>query len=63
MTKDIFYAILKLVSGEEIISKVCAFIENEEILIVLDHPITVNMMRVPNINSTYKGGALDKFNR
>jgi hypothetical protein len=51
MTNDIFYAILKLVSGEELISKVCAFIENEEVLIVLDNPITVNMMRVPNIKA------------
>ena len=51
MTTDIFYAILKLVSGEEIISKVCAFIENEEVLIVLDTPITVNIMRIPNVKT------------
>jgi len=49
MTTDIFYAILKLVSGEEIISKVCAFIENDEVLIVLDSPIVVNMMQSLNI--------------
>jgi hypothetical protein len=36
-----FYAILKLVSGEEIFSKVCAFEENDEVLIVLDHPVFI----------------------
>lgn len=51
MTTDIFYAILKLVSGEELISKVCAFIENGEILVVLDTPITVNIMRIPSIKT------------
>ena len=51
MTTDIFYAILKLVSGEELISKVCAFIENEEVLIVLDNPITVNIINLPNIKN------------
>ncbi|MCJ7648591.1 MAG: hypothetical protein MUP85_08255 [Candidatus Lokiarchaeota archaeon] len=49
MTTDIFYATLKLVSGEEIISKVCAFIENGEVLVVLDNPINVNIINVPNI--------------
>jgi hypothetical protein len=48
MTKDIFYAILKLVSGEEIIAKVCAFIENEEVLVVLDNPIVVHIMENKN---------------
>ena len=36
-----FYAVIKLVSGEEIFSKVCAFEENQEVLLVLDHPIFV----------------------
>jgi len=44
MTNDIFYAIIKLVSGEELISKVCAFIENDEVLVVLDEPIVVTLM-------------------
>jgi hypothetical protein len=44
MTSDLFYAILKLVSGEEILAKVCAFIENDEVLVVLDNPITVNFI-------------------
>ena len=44
MTSDIFYAVLKLVSGEEILAKVCAFIENDEVMIVLDNPILVNIL-------------------
>lgn len=36
-----FYAVIKLVSGEEIFSKVCAFEEKKEVLIVLDHPVFV----------------------
>lgn len=44
MTSDIFYSILKLTSGEEILAKVCAFIENDEVMIVLDHPIIVNII-------------------
>lgn len=43
MTNDIFYSLLKLVSGEELLAKVCAFIENDEVMIVLDHPVIVNM--------------------
>lgn len=43
MTNDIFYSIIKLVSGEEILAKVCAFIENDEVMIVLDNPIIVSM--------------------
>lgn len=54
MTPDVFYATLKLVSGEELLAKVCAFIENDEVMIVLDHPIFVNIMmahksRIPMI--------------
>jgi hypothetical protein len=44
-----FYAVLKLVSGEEIFSKVCAFEENENVLIVLDHPIFVETTFVPKL--------------
>lgn len=36
-----FYAAIKLISGEEIFSKVCAFEENDEVLIVLDHPVFI----------------------
>lgn len=44
-----FYAVLKLVSGEEIFSKVCAFEENNSVLLVLDHPIFVETTFVPKL--------------
>ena len=44
-----FYAVLKLVSGEEIFSKVCAFEENDSVLLVLDHPIFVETTFVPKL--------------
>jgi len=44
MTNDIFYAIVKLVSGEELLSKVGSFLENDEVLVVLDHPIIVELL-------------------
>lgn len=44
-----FYAVLKLVSGEEIFSKVCAFDENDATLIVLDHPVFIETLRVPKL--------------
>lgn len=47
MNSDLFYAIVKLVSGEEILAQVCSFIENDEVLIVLDHPIIVDIMMNP----------------
>jgi hypothetical protein len=51
MINDVFYATLKLVSGEEIISKVGAFIENGEVLVVLDNPINVSIINAPNIKT------------
>jgi hypothetical protein len=53
MPTDVFYATLKLVSGEEIISKVCAFIKNDEVLLILDNPIVVNMIQAPNIRTPF----------
>lgn len=53
MTNDVFYATLKLASGEEIISKVCAFIENGEVLVVLDNPINVSIINAPNIKTPF----------
>ncbi len=46
-----FYAVLKLVSGEEIFSKVCAFNENNEILIVLDNPVFIETTFIPKLNA------------
>ena len=44
-----FYAVIKLVSGEEIFSKVCAFEENDDVLLVLDHPVFVETTFVPKL--------------
>lgn len=53
MPKEEFYAILKLSSGEEVISKVCAFVENEEPLLILDNPISVEVIPVPGSRLPY----------
>lgn len=44
-----FYAVLKLISGEEIFAKVCAFEDNNEVLLVLDHPIFIETIYVPKL--------------
>lgn len=46
-----FYAVLKLISGEEIFSKVCAFVEEDEVLVVLDNPIFVETTFIPKLNA------------
>lgn len=46
-----FYATLKLVSGEEIFSKVCAFDEDGTTLILLDHPVFVETIFVSKLNA------------
>jgi len=46
-----FYAVIKLVSGEEIFSKVCAFSEKEEVLVVLDNPIFIETTFVQKLNA------------
>ena len=44
-----FYAVIKLVSGEEIFSKICAFDENNDVMLVLDHPVFVQTTFVPKL--------------
>lgn len=46
-----FYAVIKLVSGEEIFSKVCGFEENDEVLVVLDNPIFIETTFIPKLNT------------
>ena len=36
-----FYSVLKLVSGEEVIAKVCPCHEDDETILMLDKPVTV----------------------
>ena len=42
-----FYAVIKLVSGEEIFSKVCPSEENNKIILILDNPVTIEFMQLP----------------
>lgn len=51
MMNEEFYAVLKLISGEEIFSKVCAFVEEDEVLVVLDNPVFVETTFIPKLNA------------
>ena len=42
MDNEEFYAVLKLVSGEEILSKVCSCEEDDRILLLLENPVVVD---------------------
>ena len=42
---DEFYAIIKLVSGEEIFSMVCTDTNEEDTILLLHHPVIMNMMQ------------------
>lgn len=41
-----FYAIIKLVSGEEIMSKVCPSQEEDKLLLILDNPVIIEKLTV-----------------
>ena len=40
-----FYAVIKLISGEEIFSKVCACDEGDRILLILEDPIKIEKIK------------------
>ena len=42
---DEFYAIIKLVSGEEIFSMVCTDTNEEDTILLLHHPVIMNMIQ------------------
>ena len=42
---DGFYAIIKLVSGEEIFSMVCTDTNEEDTILLLHHPVIMNMIQ------------------
>ena len=42
---DEFYAIIKLVSGEEIFSMVCTDTNDEDTILLLHHPVIMNMIQ------------------
>ena len=44
---DEFYAIIKLVSGEEIFSMVCTDTNEEDTILLLHHPVIMNMIQSP----------------
>ena len=44
---DEFYAILKLVSGEEIFAMVCVDDSDDEPILLLHHPIKMNIIQTP----------------
>jgi hypothetical protein len=47
-----FYAIIKLISGEEVFAKVCPCEENNKTILILDNPVTVELMQVQQIGMT-----------
>tara|TARA_B100000282_G_scaffold244269_1_gene187419 strand:+ start:264 stop:689 length:426 start_codon:yes stop_codon:yes gene_type:complete len=44
---DEFYAIIKLVSGEEIFSMVCSDSNEDDPILLLHHPVIMNMIQSP----------------
>ena len=41
-----FYAVIKLISGEEIFSKVCPCEEEDRVILILDNPVTVESINL-----------------
>ena len=57
-----FYAIIKLISGEEILSKVCPCDEEDRIVLILDNPITMESITIRQLGiSTIKVSPWIKF--
>lgn len=47
-----FYAIVKLISGEEIFSKVCPCDENDRTLLILEAPVTMESIHIRQMGIT-----------
>jgi len=47
-----FYAVIKLISGEEIFSKVCPCEEDERTLLILDNPVTIESVNLKQFGLT-----------
>lgn len=47
-----FYALIKLISGEEILSKVCPCDEEDRIILILDNPITMETITIRQLGIT-----------
>jgi len=52
MMEEDFYATIKLVSGEEVFSKVCPCEEEDRILLILDNPIMIEMVHIRQLGIT-----------
>lgn len=52
MMEEDFYATIKLVSGEEVFSKVCPCEEEDRILLILDNPIMIEMIHIRQLGIT-----------
>ena len=44
-----FYATIKLISGEEVFSKVCPCEEEDRIILILDNPVIMEHIPIPSI--------------
>jgi len=57
-----FYAIIKLISGEEILSKVCACDEDDRVILILDDPIVMESIIIRKLEmNTIKVSPWIKF--
>ena len=49
MMEEDFYAVIKLVSGEEIFSIVCPSEEEGRIMLILNNPVTIEVIMMKQI--------------
>jgi len=47
-----FYAVIKLISGEEIFAKVCPCEEKERTILILDNPVTIETVNLKQFGVT-----------
>jgi len=49
MMEDDFYAVIKLISGEEILSTVCPSSEDDELFLILHNPVVIEVIVMKQI--------------
>jgi len=52
MYEEEFYAAIKMVSGEEVFSKVCPCEEKDRIVLILDNPVTMETVTMRQLKMT-----------
>jgi hypothetical protein len=52
MYEEDFYATIKMVSGEEVFSKVCPCEEKDRIVLILDNPVTMETVTMRQLKMT-----------